>query len=244
MHSMASGKHEVTYAIGCDSDDPVTVATAWALRVEGYPVRHHCSVRLASLGAIDNAVAAAFPADAYCALCDDVEILTPHWDDRIHDAWSARPDGVWWWRTTNIIPCAIISEKWRAAAGYVFTDYFPFWWDDIWLLQLWKYASGEPNLVVQAYIKDCGPRTQRMRDLRFWTDFFWSAPMRQKRIDEAAGIGRALGWPPVADLASHEVQRNTSMNPEAIEAAQGERSPPTPEYLAAKARAERLMEVP
>lgn len=243
MHGLASGKNEVTYAVGCDADDPATLATVWAMRIEGYPVRAHCSVRLPTLGQIDNAVAAAFPADVYCALCDDVEVLTLGWDEAIHRAWAARPDGVWWWRCADNMTCAIVSEKWRAAAGRIFTDYFPFWWDDIWLLQLWNYAAGERNLLVDARIRDRGPRTQRMRDLRFWANFFWSAPMRQQRIDEAARIGAALGWAPVADIEAHQLQPNIDFAPEAIEAAQGERAPPTPEYLAAKRRAEFLQEV-
>jgi hypothetical protein len=168
MHRIASGKHEITYAVGCDSDDPKTIGMAWALRVEGYPVRANCAVRPGSLGSVHNATAAAFPADVYCALCDDVEILTPEWDDKIFQAWSKRPDAVWWWRCASGMTCAIVSEKWRAAAGRIFTDYFPFWWDDMWLLQVWNYAAGQPILKVDAWLKDCGPQTQRMRDSRFW----------------------------------------------------------------------------
>lgn len=243
MHGLASGRHEVTYAVGCDSDDPASLATVWAMRVEGYPVRAHCSVRLASLGQIDNAVATAYPADAYCALCDDVEVLTPEWDEAIHRAWRARPDAVWWWRCADNMTCAIVSEKWRAAAGRIFTDYFPFWWDDIWLIQLWQYAAGEPILLVDAKIRDRGPRTLRMRDLRFWAEFFWCPKMRQQRIDDSRRIAAALGWPLVEDLSKHELQPNTGFMPEAIEAAQGERGAPSAEYMAAKRRAEKILAI-
>lgn len=243
MHGLSSGRHDVTYAVGCDSDDPATLATVWAMRVEGYQVQAHCSIRLASLGQIDNAVAAAFPADAYCALCDDVEIMTPQWDEAIHQAWAQRPDAVWWWRCADNMTCAIVSEKWRAAAGRIFTDYFPFWWDDMWLVQLWQYAAGQKILLVNARIRDRGQKTLRMRDLRFWADFFWSPRMRQQRIDEARRIAGLLGWPAIDDLKPHELQANPDFVPEDVEAGQGERSAPTPEYLAAKRRAE-LLQIP
>lgn len=241
MHDLASGKHGVTYAVGCDGDDPATIAMAWAMRAEGYPVRAHCLPRLPSLGQIDNALAQAYPADAYCALCDDVEVLTEAWDEKIARAWEARPDGVWWWRCADNMTCAIVSERWRAAAGSIFTDYFPFWWDDMWLIQLWQYAAGQKILLVDARIRDRGPRTHRMRDLRFWADFFWSPQMRRRRVDDARRIAAKLGWPQVADLTPHELQPNPAFDPEGIENGQGERSPPTPEYVAAKRRAEYLM---
>ena len=63
------------------------------------------------------------------------------------------------------------------------------------------------------------------------------------RRDEATRIRRKLGRPAFKLEPHHEIYRNPDYTRRIgqIEAAQGERAPPTPEYMAAKARAEALM---
>ena len=62
--------------------------------------------------------------------------------------------------------------KWFKAAGYLYTSYFPFWWDDNWLIQLWAMASDGPQLFIEGRLEDKPLATLRMRDLRFWTEFY------------------------------------------------------------------------
>lgn len=240
LHARASGKHEITYVIGCDDDDPNTIAVVDLIKARGLPVQAHCAPRSSSLGGMVNVMCAAYPADVYCSLCDDVKAGTFDWDEAIHTAWLKRRDGVWWWRTKES-RYAIVSAKWYTAAGRIFTNYFPFWWDDVWLMQVWRYATGKSDLWVDAWLEDRAPATQRMRDLEFWTDFYWSRA--DERRAEADRIRRALGRPAFRLKPHHELQANPDYTARigAIQAKQGERAPPTPEYLAAKARAEALM---
>jgi hypothetical protein len=250
LQEAESGRHDVTYIVGCDSDDPATIGVCEMLRLGspvGGPVTAHCFERTGSLGAMVNQMALDLPADVYCSLCDDVLVRTKDWDDRIADAWQAKPDGVWWWKTDEKRPAtyAIVSEKWRAAAGRIFTDYFPFWWDDMWLLQTWMLAHEGAWLHVDAWLEDRPARTQRMRDNRFWAEFYLSRI--DERISDALRIREALGWPTTLDI--HEFARHLNkLSPEfmadadAMERRQGDAdTPPTPEYLRAKARAEALM---
>lgn len=242
MHGKASGQHEVNYVIGCDADDQPTIAAAHLLRLRGPRVIPFCTVRLPCLGMMANIMAEKYPADVYCSLPDDVEILTQDWDQHVWAAWAARPDGLWWWQTLAVRPatCAIISEKWRQAAGQIYTDYFPFWWDDVWLMQVWHMASGTIGQAVNATLDDRAFATHRMRDLRFWSDFYTSR--KEERWQHAERIAANLGWPkPVRGEVHGDVREEFLRDIPKIEAHQGDKGPLTPEYLKAKARAEAMM---
>ncbi len=242
IRGLESGRHEISYVIGCDSDDPETIAMVYLLKLYDCRIAPRCMVRPASLGILCNRLAEENPADAYVFVPDDVVVLTPHWDDAIADAWTVRPDGVWWWRTLAVRPAtyAIVSEKWRKAAGQIWTDYFPFWWDDMWLLDVWLNSSGLPMLPIEAWLDDQAQSTTRMRDLRFWSDFY--THQKGKRQAQAIRMAKALGWPK-APLDDTRCDVNPAFYREAdkIEANQGDKGPPTPEYLLAKARAESMM---
>jgi hypothetical protein len=213
------------------------------MHLADFRVSHRCFVRTPSLGAMMNRLIEDNPADTYCCLPDDAMALTPHWDEAIDDAWKARPDGVWWWRTLAIRPAtyAIVSEKWRQASGKIWTEYFSFWWDDMWLMQVWRMASGGPSLAIAAVLDDQAQSTIRMRDLRFWSDFY--TRMKGKRQAQALAIARALGWPtPTLEDTACDVSPAFLKEADKIEANQGDKGPVTIEYLRAKRRAEQMME--
>ena len=238
LHEKASGENEITYMVGCDADDLDTAGAAFVLKANGLPVRWRVAPRGPSLGGLVNRLSEQAPADVYCSLCDDVVCLTQGWDERIAEAWRANPAGVWWWVTQNDATFAIVAEKWRAAAGRIFTDYFPFWFDDGWLLQLWLYASGVPGDMLNIKLHDRAPPTHRMRDALEWVDFYWSPAMQAERMSEALRIRKALGWPDV----QHDPSLDMKLRDDArewmtkVQEARGDKSPPTPEYLAALER--------
>lgn len=237
----ASGKHAITYAIGIDGDDRDTIEMALALRASGFPVVPCVAARPPSLGSLINRLAERVPGDVYATMGDDMAVKTDGWDDAIATAWRDKPDGVWWWRLHNDAALAVVSEKWRAAAGRILTDYFPFWYDDLWLIEVWRYATGSLHcLPIEAWIDDRAPGTHRMRDLKFWDDFFWSR--REERREEARRIAAALGWPPVTNFDALDVARNLDFDAVGLEAKQGDKRPPTPEYLAALERARAVMQ--
>ncbi len=244
IRALESGKHEVSYTVGVDADDLETLAMCTILRLRDHKLGYRCFVRLGSLGVLCNRLAEENPGDVYAFLTDDVSVMTRDWDEAIARAWEARPDGVFWWRTTKQRPAtyAIVSEKWRAAAGHIWTDYFPFWWDDMWLLDVWLNASGLPMLPIEAWLDDLPQMTLRMRRLRFWADFFMH--QKGKRQAQAVKMAKALGWPraPLDDNRC-DVSAKFREQIDAIEAQQGDKGPPTPEYLKAEARAMSMMGV-
>lgn len=212
-----------------------------------------------SLGWMVNDMAEQMPADVYLSLGDDALCLTPNWDEKIAEAWRANPKAVWWWhpkREDQPVLYAIVSHEWKQAAGKIFTDYFPFWYDDLWLLSLWILAAEGPMLTLDIEIMDCPRVTHRMRDLRFWHEFYIS--MAPERVRQAKSIAKALDFPqskivgaavglPHLSITEALSQRlcmtppEFEENMEKIVENQGAKGPPTPEYLKAKARAELIM---
>lgn len=240
MHGKESGANTVRYIVGCDLDDPETISAAMDMWKAGLPVMPVVGPRGPSLGALANRLAEKHPADVYVSMGDDIEVLTDGWDATIAEAWRKQPDGLWWWCAANGATLAIVSDKWHAAAERLYTNYFPFWYDDMWLIEVQRYATGRVGDRLDIWVADKGVGfSHRMRDLPFWDEFFWSR--REERKAEGAKIADRLGWPLIASLDGLDLERNPDFDPAALEAKQGDPRPPTPEYLAALARARTLM---
>jgi hypothetical protein len=259
LSSLESGDNEVTYGVVCDKDDEETCATVKILQGR-FRLAYLIQDRAPSLGGMVNKMAEYMPADVYLSLTDDALCMTKDWDKFISDAATENPNGVWWWESADPdkpMLLAIVSENWRRAAGRIFTDYFPFWYDDIWLLTLWILAAEAPMLTLPIKILDCPAHTHRMRDLRFWHNFYLKTqPLRVKAAKDIAAklgfeqstkFGELMG---VKGLSiTKQLSERLSATPpefeskmEEIEQSQGETSKePTPEYVAAKQRAETLL---
>jgi len=238
LRARESGRNAVSYLIGCDSDDPKTIEAAYALSLRS-PIAPIVITRQPSLGGIVNHLSAQIDADVYCSLCDDIECLDQDWDECIRVNWERFPIGVWWWGCPTDTTFAIVSKAWKEAAGYIFTDFFPFWFDDMWLWEQWKLTTARMPAVIEAKVKDCGPATHRMRDIKLWCDFFLH--MRGHRIEEARRIAGLLGFTPAPNPEQQFLTENETVDVSAIEAKQGDRDPPTPEYLAALGRVQAMM---
>lgn len=238
MHGKLSGQNDVTYVIGCDAGDDDTISMALSLWQGGLPVVPRIGERPESLGGLVNQLAEKCPADVYCSLGDDVRVLTMGWDGVVAKAWRAEPDGVWWWCASNDATFAIVSEAWRQAAGRIFSDHFPYWWDDLGLIEIQRYVLGRKGDRLDIHLQDRAAGTHRMRDLAFWERFFWS--LRGERQAEARMIAERLGRPAVS-LDGLSLEKNADFNADEIEAKDGDRSPPTPEYLSILNRAKALM---
>lgn len=258
LYLAQSGNHDIQYGIVCDVDDPATIGAASLLRT-ARPVSYLVQEREPSLGAMVNKMADLMPADVYLALSDDCLCMTKGWDEVLAQAHAKDPNGVWWWKPHDpekVFLYAIVSEGWRKAAGQIFTDYFPYWYDDVWLLTVCILATEMPSVTLDMEILDCPVTTTRMRDLRFWHEFYLA--MQPLRVKQAKDIAKALNLPQsklvgaaagLPDLSITEaLSRRLTFTPpefeasmEEIEATQGDKSPPSPEYIKAKQRAELIL---
>lgn len=253
LHLMQSGKHKVTYAVACDQDDHETIDLCKSLSEEvdnnrRIPIIYHVGPRPDSLGGLVNFMCENVPGQVYTALCDDVLCASACWDDMIALATEKVPHGVFFWR--NGYPgvdafYAIITEKWRQAAGGMFTEDYPFWFDDLCLVELWSFTTDLPGIPLPVVIMDKPYKTTRMRDIVFWREFFmFTRPMR---VREGFQIAKKLGLkiPQNSGKLNKEIviglQRMPIEDIIAIEKGQGDPSPPDEAYIAIKKRAEAIM---
>ena len=195
LDMLASGNHEIKYVVSADIDDDKTTGyvRVWSVseigNIEMVMTHRDC------LGSKWNRAAVAFPADVYALVTDRALCITPYWDNVIADAYSKDDTRITWWSTSAGPVIPIVPRKWMEAAGQIYTDYFPFWFDDTWLQELSAMVHGMPMYGVEAacFIAKKNPVTKRMRDLRFWMDFFIAK--RPERMEHAERIREKLGLP-------------------------------------------------
>ena len=249
LQVLASEDHQILYGVACDDDDPATYDHLVDWKADGF--RQLCILhgpRAESLGALDNMLAERMPADVYVVWGDDLMCCTEGWDRVIAEAVARVPHGVFWWQTQFNVPSLvpIITEKWRQASGTLFTEFFPYWYDDLWLWELWQFTTDAMPEFLPIMMADKPVGTTRMRELAFWAKFYHS--MRGFRVREGIRIAEALGLPrPKAELVVPEVFRlYTEMHPDMVKAVEAsnkaETGPADPAYLRAKARAVAMLE--
>ena len=245
--ALASGKHHITHAVAIDEDD---AATAEAL--EHFPNSHVTVVRgprSRSLGGIVNPLLASSGVDVYLGLSDRSYLLTPRWDAVLAQAVEKVPHGVFWLTHPDLPRSPIfpvITRRWREAAGEVFTDYFPFWFDDTWIAETWRFATGMAPLMLPIQAFRQPHKTAGLRDLEFWYRFFFA--LRPMRAEAGQRIATRLGLPGVdaARIAQLLEAGDAQLLPRVpqIEAEYGSPGKPTEpdqRYLQAKARAEAIL---
>lgn len=246
LSRLESGKHDVAYAVGCDRDDPETAALCAEMGQE-LNLSYRVGPRPQSLGAVINDLAGRVPGDVYVLLADDVLCLTYAWDDIIVRAVGETPHGVFFWK--NALPMdvtyPIVTEKWRQAAGCCYTDLFPFWYDDLALIEQYVMATDSTPRALDILIADKPDKTHRMRDLKFWQGFFLFT--RKERLERGKEIAARLGLSPPVKGEQFAKDMAETFRPlgddelQKIQDNQGDQSPPDAGYLAAKARAEKMM---
>lgn len=196
FNALASGTHQITYAVILDDDDYVSLEqfAHWdksGMLPDG--VKLFSGPRDRTVNARFNDAMTACPAEVYSQACDDAFPLAFHWDKLLAGA-SQIP--AFSWQECNDPSNAtylVISERWRQAVGRFYPEYFPFWFADTWIAEVYTLAFAKPIGVVNQ-LRMGGKRghTQGMRDLAFWFDFF--AATRVERMAEAVSIAKAHGF--------------------------------------------------
>ncbi|MEB3197676.1 MAG: tetratricopeptide repeat protein [Candidatus Sericytochromatia bacterium] len=124
----------------------------------------------------------------YCPGGDKLRYETFGWDEEVRQAFSYYPDrlALVFLRDQingkNFASTFLISAEWANALGRIFTEYFPFWYDDTWLNSLaqmiGRFHPLQSTLRVQI------GETQRMQNLLFWEQFFnCTFPVRVKESE-------------------------------------------------------------
>lgn len=245
LNMCLSGENNVWFCVACDDDDTDTQQLLRRMRAD-MPLNIRIGPRPESLGSVANDLAAHWPADAYAVFGDDLLCVSYGWDALVAKAVRETPHGVFWWTSSSGVETyvPIITEKWRAAAGFIFTEHFPFWFDDLWLQELWIMATQTPPQVLPIKLVDKPQATIRMRELRFWQDFY--ARMRGERVRHGRQIAAALGIPePVIGPMLAERLNALTVSDEFLADIErrnhADTGEPSEMYLRTRARAEELM---
>jgi len=191
---LASGEHEIVYAICCDEDDNVTRCAAEALQHDINAVTV-CAPRPLTIGKKMNDAARSIEADAYLWINDDTFPLTQYWDAALADVFEQHRLPIFCWANVHE-PAGgcdpVISKRYMEAVGRMLPEHFPFWFADTWVQETYLLAFGEQ--IATTTLPLLGGRrgkTTGMRDLPFWFEFF--AATRIERIEEAQRIADAYG---------------------------------------------------
>ncbi len=241
-----SGEHAVRYAVAVDVDDKPTIGTLVSLQAK-LPLGYRVGERPVSMDALHNQLARDIPADVYVCFIDDALCLTKGWDAEIAELYANNPKGLWWWRSKgeDMTLMPITSEAWRATAGRIFPEHFPFWWGDTWLAEVYMLAAEKPLAFAPIEFIDCPTKTHNMRDLRFWHSFYlWLQP---ERIAEAKDMALKMGFhtPKITGALARIVgapPKDFLKLIDHAEATQGDHSEPHEGYKIATARAVARME--
>ena len=165
-----------------DEDDQVTrqAIDAKTIPDPGLPVHWHIAPRTAGLGQIHQALwnASGRTSEVYMFASDKSHFATPGWDNIVRTSFAEHPDGVLLAfahdpNTADQATYPILGWNWVNTLGYFFPGYFPFWFDDLWMDQIGRMVGRFVKLpMVIAPVGGERGRTQRMRNVPFWTRFF------------------------------------------------------------------------
>lgn len=201
-HALESELNEIMYLIAADWDDVAT----WGYFGDYAPpslIKMIVETRSPSIGALWNRLAKHAinnGAEALVILGDDNFVTTPAWDEGIAQLCPSGSVGVFAWTdlgSANQPTNPIISKDWYNLYGDVYPEYFPFWFVDTWLAEVWSFTSGEPiQLVPQLILTGKKGKTKRLKDLAFWWEFFVAT--RPERLAKAAEIRTSMGHEPMS----------------------------------------------
>lgn len=242
MWRLRSGAHDVRFFVGVDNDDARSVVLSHNLQVsDPLPITWSVADRQPTLGAVNNRLLSLSSPDAYIITTDRAHIITPHWDAQLADDLKAHPGRVLWLScpsdpdpTHPVLPADYVkSVGWSP-------EIFPFWFDDTWNAEIEFMAYGNIVKVPVWFFGERG-KTTRARDFGFWFDVF--AATRPQRVEKAKTLFRGEGGmvafsQRVGALCSQTV---SPARIKELEARFADDSPPSAEYIAAKAKAEELL---
>lgn len=193
---LAGGKHEIVIKVGIDEDDASSLAYTPTIKNIYPDVQFITVTRKPTLGEVVNELARNENADVYVPLTDRMIVLSPLWDEIIANASMHFFNHILWWTMEQGTIMPIVTKKWYEAAGQVFTEYFPFWFDDTWIAEINGFVHGSAGFALPVMLwRKPGGITKRFHDIRFWMDFFIQT--RRQRFAEASEIAAKLRLPPL-----------------------------------------------
>jgi hypothetical protein len=192
LDHLSSGRHEIAYHLIVDADDRDTLELPLAWARQGVVFRHGGDPAVSHFNRI-NKLVRTLDADAVSWFADDVFPLAMHWDALIANGIDQGLPAFAWMEITDPdnMTYPILSKRWLDAVGYMFPEYFPFWFVDTWIMEVYELAFADSMPIVQN-LPVGGRRggTRGMHDLEYWFRFF--AATHPERERDARRLADAL----------------------------------------------------
>lgn len=243
LQALESTQHEIQYVVSYCEDEPHTrwvAEDAGALAIQR-PA--DCTP-----GAAFNHACAYAKADVYTGFCDDVFPLTSGWDHYLALAIEQKDLACFCWEEVNDpynISYIASSVRVQKAIGDLCPEYFPFWFNDLWLAEIHALAFGHFPKRIDG-LKLCNNKrgkTRGMRDYPFWCDVFVAT--RGERVVAAGKLAAEYAVKPVT--LSDAMPVFTQLDNDRIKSAgwlterYEDKAEPEPYYTLAKERAFNLL---
>lgn len=175
--------------VAVDADDWATVAVADELRAMPH-VLVDVREREDYFGDKWNRVLGVAPADLYGMLTDYGPYTSAGWDEKLHEAAAAFPDGigvVYDWLANLSFPCTMtVTRRMTELMGNrIFPAVFPYWFVDHWLTDI-AQMIGRVSFADVTFDRSARPGTQDQREPGFWGEVYNGLYM--ERMQTAASI--------------------------------------------------------
>jgi len=195
LEQLASGQNEILFSVRVDDDDVEGHMALDHLRPDmSTPITVTVAPPSLTVGEKINDAVRAVEADAYFLSTDDIFPLTVGWDEGIRLMIEQNHFHAFCFnhlQEPGNTTYPVLTRAWIDALGQAVPELFPFWFTDTWLAEVYHMATGQPMPIVQdLMLAGRRGRTQGLRDLAFWFDYFEAT--HSMRRDEARRLAKAL----------------------------------------------------
>ncbi|MCP4603018.1 MAG: hypothetical protein GY847_21295 [Proteobacteria bacterium] len=148
-----------------------------------FPIHTVVGPRTHTMGEMFNALReqCATNPGIYMTAGDKILFVTQAWDKIVRETFNQWPDRILFAYASdpvcgNIGAYGFFSGEWTNHLGQIFTEFFPFWYDDFWSATVAEMIQRKVKLEVEVtfqYEEGKG-ETQRLRNLMFWSMFIYN----------------------------------------------------------------------
>jgi len=127
----------------------------------------------------------------YLCATDDSMYITEGWDEIVRQAFNEYSDRLVLVYpddpvTPGLATIPILSAEWLNLVGHFSTEYFPFWYDDMWNDEIAQMIGRRVQIPMKVQPQGGKGLTPRMHNLPFWQNFYLCT------IDERLASAREL----------------------------------------------------
>ena len=139
--------------------------------------------------------------DIFIPFPDDYEIVTQNWDLVILEKFAIHKElPACCYFNDTIVPASqatftVLNKNWVETVGRYVTNYFPFWFDDVWIDEIAQMAGLKERINISVNCLSGKGKTPRMKNLPFWNSFFRNT-IQERLSDANKLINRAYALVP------------------------------------------------